>query len=270
MKRSMFSFAAGILFGALLFSGAAAYATGVMAERSTNRVYVDGREVQIEAYNIAGNNYCKLRDIGRTVGFNVTWDAAEKAVRIATGEPYAEDTPAQASRVVRLPTDGSKYVPQVGDLIPCDDGTLYEVKDTLRWENNVFSPGPLPALPTPSYDWSVFPALQLPSVDCRRFRNEHGDDLYVRNLHETLRMAYTIYEQIGNEPEAWRDGKPLTKVSLTIAPEDEPYTKYFWPWREEELLKHVRAFPSFHFHVEAWDFYHNNTFLQTQYYVFID
>ena len=110
MKRSMFSFAAGILFGALLFSGAAAYATGVMAERSTNRVYVDGREVQIEAYNIAGNNYCKLRDIGRTVGFNVTWDAAEKAVRIATGEPYAEDTPAQASRVVRLPTDGSKYV----------------------------------------------------------------------------------------------------------------------------------------------------------------
>ena len=63
MKRSMFSFAAGILFGALLFSGAAAYATGVMAERSTNRVYVDGREVQIEAYNIGGNNYCKLRDL---------------------------------------------------------------------------------------------------------------------------------------------------------------------------------------------------------------
>ena len=36
-----------------------------------------------------------------------------------------------------------------------------------------------------------------------------------------------------------------------------------------ELLKHVRAFPRFHFHVEAWDFYHNHTFLQTQYYVFI-
>ena len=107
MKRTVFSFTAGILIGALLFSGAAAYAAGVMAERSTNRVFVDGREVQIEAYNITGNNYCKLRDIGKAVGFNVTWDAAENAVRINTGEPYAEDTPAQALRVVQLPTDGS-------------------------------------------------------------------------------------------------------------------------------------------------------------------
>ena len=58
MKRTVFSLIAGILTGALLFSGAAVYAAGVMAERSTNRVFVDGRGVQIEAYNIAGNNYC--------------------------------------------------------------------------------------------------------------------------------------------------------------------------------------------------------------------
>jgi len=269
MKKITASFAAGVLTGALLFSGAAAYAAGVMAERSTSRVLVDGREVQIEAYNIGGNNYCKLRDIGKAVGFNVSYDAAENAVRISTGEPYAEDTPAQASRVVRLPAEGSKYIPQVGDLIPCDDGTLYEVKDTLRWENNCFAPGPLPALPTSSYDWSVFPDLELPTVDCRHFQSEYGDDLYVRNLHETLRMAYTIYEAVRNEPEAWRNGKPLTKVSLTIDPADEPYTMYFWPWRAEELLKHVRAFPSFRFYVEAWDFYHDGRFLQTQYYAFI-
>ena len=132
MKKITASFAAGILAGALLFSGAAAYAAGVMAERSSNRVFVDGREVQIEAYNIGGNNYCKLRDIGKAVDFSVSYDAAENAVRINTGEPYAEEASAQASRVVRLPTNGSKYVPQIGDLIPCDDGTLYEVKDTLR------------------------------------------------------------------------------------------------------------------------------------------
>ena len=72
MKRTVFSFIAGILTGTLLFSGAAAYAAGVMAERSTNCVFVDGREVQIEAYKIAGSNYFKLRDIGRAVGFNVT------------------------------------------------------------------------------------------------------------------------------------------------------------------------------------------------------
>ena len=43
----------------------------------------------------------------------------------------------------------------------------------------------------------------------------------------------------------------------------------FGPPLITELLKHVRAFPRFHFRVEAWDFYHNHTFLQTQYYVFI-
>ena len=95
-------------------------------------------------------------------------------------------------------------------------------------------PGPLPALPTPNYDWSVFPALELPSVDCRRFQSEHGDDLYVRNLHETLRMAYTIYEAVMDEPEAWRDGKPLATVETIIPPEYEAYTAKFWPWRESE------------------------------------
>lgn len=270
VKKITASFAAGVLTGALLFGGAAAYAAGVTAERSTNRVLVDGREVQIEAYNIAGSNYCKLRDVGRAVGFNVTWDQASGTVRIDTGSEYSEDMSNPGLQAVVLPTDGSKYVPKVGDLIPCDDGTLYEVRDTLRWENNCFAPGPLPALPTPSYDWSVFPSLDLPAVECRHFQSEYGDNLYVRNLHETLRMAYTIYEAIGNEPEAWRDGKPLTKVSLTVPAEYEPYTMCFWPWRAEELLKHVRAAPRFHFHVEAWDYYHNNAFLQTQYYIFID
>ena len=113
----------------------------------------------------------------------------------------------------------------------------------------------------------MFPALELPAVECRHFQSEYGDDLYVRNLYETLRMAYTIYEAIGNEPEAWRDGKPLTRVSLTVPAEYEPYTMYFWPWRESEVTKHVHAFPRFHFRVEAWDYFHNGIFEETRYYI---
>ncbi len=265
MKKELALVASGVLLGAALAAPAATAA--LTAQLSSQKFVVDGKPAQIEAYSIGGSNYVRLRDVGRAANFSVTYEPQTNTVRIATDEPYAEE--AASGRVVTLPTDGSKYIPQVGDLIPCGDGTFYEVKDTLRWENNCFAPGPLPALPTPSYDWSVFPALQLPTVDCRRFQSEYGDDLYVRNLHETLRMTYTIYEAVRDEPEAWRDGKPLTKVSLTIDPKEEPYTKYFWPWREGELLKHIRAFPRFHFHVEAWDFYHNHTFLQTQYYVFI-
>ena len=80
-------------------------------------------------------------------------------------------------------------------------------------------------------------------------------------------MLYTIYNALGTEPDAWREGELLTKFSLTIPAEDEPYTKYFWPWRSEEIEKHVRNIPNMHFRIEAWDLYHNGTFLQTQYYI---
>ena len=53
----------GMFLGATLFGGVAYAATGVMAERSSNRVFVDGREVELESYLIDGSNYVKLRDV---------------------------------------------------------------------------------------------------------------------------------------------------------------------------------------------------------------
>ena len=270
MKKSII-FISGVLVGAMLLPSALA-ASGVIAERSAQPIYVDGKQVQMEAYTIAGNNYVKLRDVGKSVGFNVYWDGAVQIDSDApyTGESTAAPTPqmtTQPGGVVTLPSDGSKYVPKVGDVIRCDDGYLYEITDTLRWENNVFSPGPLPELPTPSYDWSVFPALALPKVEARHYTTSTGEELFIRNLYETRRMQYTIYEALKAEPSAWRDGKPLAKVSLTIPAEDEPYTMYFWPWRESEVTKHVHAFPRFHFRVEAWDYFHNGIFEETRYYI---
>ena len=59
MKRG--SFAAGFLI-CLLLAGVTttAYAAGIMAERSHHRIVVDGKEAQMEAYVINGNNYVKL------------------------------------------------------------------------------------------------------------------------------------------------------------------------------------------------------------------
>ena len=74
MKRG--GFAAGFLTGLLVVGvTTTAYAAGIMAERSHHRIVVDGKEVQMEAYRIKGNNYVKLRDIGEQVGFNVYWGA---------------------------------------------------------------------------------------------------------------------------------------------------------------------------------------------------
>lgn len=82
--------AACFMLGAVMFGGGAVYAAGVMAERSTNAVYVDGQKVELEAYLINGNNYVKLRDVGQAVGFNVYWNGT---VQIQSDAPYTGEAP---------------------------------------------------------------------------------------------------------------------------------------------------------------------------------
>ena len=254
--------AAGIVLGSTISGPAASAAEMLAAQRSTQKIYVDGQQVQMEAYAIGGNNYVKLRDVGKAVGFNVSWDGS--AVQIDSGAPY-QDELAQAGKIVSLPTDGSKYVPKTGDLIPCDDGTFYEVKDTLRWENNVYAPGGLPELPAPTCDWSLFNSASLPKVEVKRYSDQYGDDLFVRNLYETRRMQYTIYNALGKEPTAWKDGKPLATVELTTPAEYEAYTAKFWPWRESELTDLVHSRPNSRYYVAAWDYYHNGIYQYCRY-----
>ena len=65
------NFLTGLVVGALVFGGTTAYTAGILAERSTNRIFVDGQEVQIEAYAIHDNNFMQLRDIGKAVGLRL-------------------------------------------------------------------------------------------------------------------------------------------------------------------------------------------------------
>ena len=96
MKKK--DFALGILCGAMLFSGATAAAAGITAEPTWQNIYVDGAQVSMTAYNIAGNNYVKLRDIGQEVGFNVYW---QDGVQIDTDSSYTGVAPVQEGE---LPT----------------------------------------------------------------------------------------------------------------------------------------------------------------------
>lgn len=90
MRRRLFDILAGMLCGAIIFGGGAAYAASVIASPSTHHVTVDGVPVSVEAYNIDGNNYFQLRDLARLVGFNVTWDNATRTVEIDTDADYSE------------------------------------------------------------------------------------------------------------------------------------------------------------------------------------
>ena len=106
MKKQVLTMFTGLFIGAIITGGASAYAAGILAERSNHRIFVDGQEVQMEAYGIAGHNYVKLRDIGKAVGFNVFWDADSGCVQIETGAPYTGEAPsAEAVPSAAAPSD---------------------------------------------------------------------------------------------------------------------------------------------------------------------
>ena len=83
----------GLALGLSLSAPAARAVESLKATLSTNRILVDGQEVRLTAYNIDGNNYVMLRDVGRTVGFNVYWDSDAKCVQVESGKPYTGEAP---------------------------------------------------------------------------------------------------------------------------------------------------------------------------------
>lgn len=63
------------------------------AVRSTSTVVVDGKQASMDAYNIDGNNYFKLRDLayvlnGTAKQFSVAWDGKQDSISLTTGQPY--------------------------------------------------------------------------------------------------------------------------------------------------------------------------------------
>ena len=90
MKQKITVFIVGLFTGIILLGGGAAYAAGIMAEYAPQAAYVDGVPVQMEAYNISGYNFVKLRDIGQLVGFNVYWDGH---IQIDSDAPYIGEAP---------------------------------------------------------------------------------------------------------------------------------------------------------------------------------
>ena len=82
----------GAVLGASLVGGAAA--AGVMAEPTWQKIYVDGEQVSMTAYNIGGSNFVKLRDIGKAVNFNGYWD---NGVQIDSNADYTGKKPEQVA-----------------------------------------------------------------------------------------------------------------------------------------------------------------------------
>lgn len=93
------------MISALLFlllvvplAGTNAYAASstVKAKVTESRTYLDGERQELNGFNIMNNNYFRLRDLaeyfsGTPSQFNITWNQANQAVEIITGQAYTPD-----------------------------------------------------------------------------------------------------------------------------------------------------------------------------------
>ena len=56
--------------------------------KTSSKINLDYSIISLVAYNIDGNNYFKLRDIGMAFDFGVTWDGENNTIIIDTTRSY--------------------------------------------------------------------------------------------------------------------------------------------------------------------------------------
>ena len=149
-KGTAVTFAVGVFAGLALCGPAAQAASGLTATFSTQPIFVDGVQVHMTAYQIGGNNYVKLRDVGSLVGFNVYWDGG--AVQVESGKPYTGVGP-----VIEAPVPVPTPTPQV----PSGGYTI----TTDHWSREDFSQQANPAVFTGIYDRALYNTIRQTLVD---------------------------------------------------------------------------------------------------------
>ena len=258
----------GFLTGAVLSGPASQAMAGLMANPSSQSFYLEDRMIDLDAYSINGSNYVKLRDVGQAMGFGVDYDAGTNSVIISPDKPYAEEVKSDSS--ITIPQDGSRYAPQAGDVILCDDGTSYTITDVSRYDKNYFASGPVGELPASTCDWSQFDQPDLPEAEARRFNDPDGDYLFVRNLYELQRMLYTLYNAMGMNTKTWANGKAVLRsdgtpwVHIHLSMPEGRSVMGFWPWKAERVTDLFESCPAGDYYLDCWDVYRNGVFQRTE------
>lgn len=68
---------------------------------SHQSIFIDGKEVKLNGYNIDGYNYFKLRDLANVLNFNVGYDEARKVVILDANNSYKEERVTKPSNEIK-------------------------------------------------------------------------------------------------------------------------------------------------------------------------
>lgn len=79
--KNIKSFVLGLLCGGLMFSGTVALANADVLARLTSQIFFwNNEKIELEAYNINGYNYVRLRDAAKIFGVNIEYDEQTDSV----------------------------------------------------------------------------------------------------------------------------------------------------------------------------------------------
>ena len=128
-KRTTAVMALGLSAVMFASAGAVADLPATPTRTKGQSVYVGNTRVYPTGYNIADNNYFKLRDLGKLAGFGVDWDETTRSVLIST-----ERTTPDLSNMVDMALTGStaKLSPQTFKV----EGEQVAIKSYLIRGNN--------------------------------------------------------------------------------------------------------------------------------------
>lgn len=98
MRRFM-SFMGGFLCAGLIFGGGAVLAnTDILAQLTSQIFYWNNSKIELDAYNIGGYNYVRLRDAAEIFGVNVEYDEKTDSVYLGERPPAIVQPPAEKGK----------------------------------------------------------------------------------------------------------------------------------------------------------------------------
>ncbi len=196
------------------------------AVKSNQPLYVNGALSTIKAYNLGGNNFFQLRELGQALDFVVDYDSATRTVIINTDKPEALS---YKMTVVAASSMGEYEVPDDGDFkaYATSSDTGFESK-SLGFNNNngfyyYFTTSAFPSSYNSS-DWSTI-SMSSGTKDnnCLTIRLEL-DEGSSENKHAVVGLSENYAEQ--EEQTVYlilraKSGNPYYLYKITITPAAE-------------------------------------------------
>ncbi|MBQ3054683.1 MAG: hypothetical protein IJC88_01105 [Oscillospiraceae bacterium] len=124
-----------------------------VAKPTNSSVSLNGRKLALTAYNIDGNNYFKLRDLGKALNFSVEWNEANQSISVESAYGYSEpgNNTYQITRGAKVGDTSKRYiqnwagVSEVQQFLYLNEGMAYAFES----QNTLYIVTPKKRLTTP-------------------------------------------------------------------------------------------------------------------------